>query len=95
MTTLKEYPYWSSSNEADAREQLRTICNIRKDDITQFQNLQNIFISGRKVGKIPSASNDVNPEDKIGDFNVTESYAYFLIDNASMPEWRRVAMGSW
>jgi hypothetical protein len=95
MTTLRNYPYWTAENLQDVIEQLRLITSLRKDDISVIQNLTNIFISGRKVGRVPSASNDVIDGDKIGDFNVTATYAYFLIDNAGTGEWRRVAVGSW
>lgn len=95
MTTLRDYPYWSAETPEDVKTQLRLITNLRKDDITQISNLTNIFIGGRKVGKIPSASNDVTAIDRIGDFNVTATYAYYLINNSGTAEWRRVAVGAW
>lgn len=95
MITFKDYPYWGPEKEEDVKEQLRQICNTRKDDISQIRNLVNVFVSGRKVGKIPTGSADVSSTDRIGDFNVTASYAYYLIDNAGTAEWRRVAVSSW
>lgn len=77
------------------KTQLQQICNIRKDDITQFQNLPNIFLYGRKVGKIPTASNDVTPEDRVGDVNYTATFLYILIDNGGTAQWRRTALGAW
>lgn len=94
MTTLKDYPYWGAGTSEDIKEQLRQICAIRKDDITQFQNLSSVFVSGRKVGKIPTASNDVTAADKVGDLNYDASYLYILVDNSGTPAWRRYAGGA-
>lgn len=74
---------------------LQFITRQRMEDVNEYNNLNQRFILGRKVGKVPSASADVSDGDKVGDFNVTASYAYFLIDNAGTAEWRRVAVGSW
>lgn len=93
MTTLKDYPYWSAESENDTREQLRLICNIRKDDITQIQNLQNIFIGGRLVGKIPANSADVTATDRIGDVSRDNSNTYIL-QNAASPQWIKYAGSS-
>lgn len=96
MSIFKDYPSGITKTLDELREQFRLVCNIRKSDITQINNLTSAFVGGRKVGKVPSASNDVVAAlDKIGDFNVTKDYAYYLIDNAGTPEWRRVAVGSW
>lgn len=95
MTTFKDYPYWSAETEQDVKDQLRQICNTRKDDISTIQNLPNIFIYGRKVGKIPTSSLDVVSTDKIDDINWDASYVYILIDNSGTPEWRRTALGAW
>lgn len=95
MTTLKDYPYWAAETLEHVKDQLGQICHIRKDDITQVQNFTSIFVTGRKVGKIPSASNDVSPTDRLGDMNYTASYLYILIDNSGTPEWRRFTAGSW
>ncbi len=96
MTIFKNYPSGITNTLKELQEQFRLVCGIRKDDITQFNNLTQQFIAGRKVGKVPSSSADVVPAtDKLSDFNVTATFAYFLIDNAGTPEWRRVAVGSW
>lgn len=93
--SFKDYPYWSAETPDDIRDQLRQICNERKNDITQIGNLVNIFISGRKVARIPSGSADVIAGDKINDINWDTSYLYILVDNAGTGSWRRVALGSW
>lgn len=92
---MKLYPVLKDTTIKGIFDWLKYVVRARSEDVQEFNNLQNIFIAGRKVGKIPSASNDVVAGDKIGDFNVNATYAYFLIDNAGTAEWRRVAVGSW
>lgn len=67
----------------------------RVQDVREWDNLPQRFILGRKVGRVPSSSADVIAGDKVGDFNVTATYAYFLIDNGGTAAWRRVAVSSW
>jgi len=97
MSTIvfKNYPYWPAKDLPDVIEQLRQITNLRKSDITNISQITSSYISGRKVGKIPSSSADVAATDKIGDVNYTASYFYILIDNSGTPAWRRIALGSW
>lgn len=92
---MKLYPILKDETPKGIFEWLKYVVRARSDDVQEFNNLENIFVAGRKVGKIPSASNDVVAGDKIGDFNVSATYAYYLIDNAGTAEWRRVAVGSW
>lgn len=92
---MKPYPILKDETLKGIFEWLKYVVRARSDDIREFNNLENIFIAGRKVGKIPSASNDVVAGDKIGDFNVDDTYAYYLIDKSGTAEWRRVAVGSW
>lgn len=92
---FKDYPYWSAATLTEVIEQLRQICSIRKSDISTISQITTSFISGRKVGKVPSSSIDVVATDKVGDINYTASYLYILVDNAGTPTWRRVALASW
>lgn len=91
---IKDYPYWTPENLDHVIEQIQQISRTRKDDISIFSNLENVFMSGRKVGKIPTASNDVTDEDRIGDFNFDAGYLYILVDNSGAT-WRRATLGSW
>jgi hypothetical protein len=95
MTSFKDYPYWSAESLDEVKEQLRQITNTRKDDITQIANLSNVFVAGRKVGRVPSGSADVLAGDCVGDVNYSASFLYILIDNAGTPAWRRVALSAW
>lgn len=92
---LKDYPYFPTENLEDLKEQVRQITNIRKDDISIISQITSSFVSGRKVGKIPTSSADVVPSDKVGDINYTASFLYILIDNSGTPAWRRVALSAW
>jgi len=68
----------------------------RRQDIKDYDNLNNRFISGRKVGTIPTGATDVNSGDKAGDFNYDADYIYILVDlGGGNAEWRRAALGSW
>lgn len=93
--TIKDYPRFDPSNPKELIDCVRYIQKNRKDDVNQFNNLKNVFISGRRSDKIPTSSTDVTNLDFVGDFNVTASFAYFLIDNAGTAVWRRVAVASW
>lgn len=73
----------------------KDVARKRLEDIANFNNLPNLFISGRKVAKVPTGSADVDPSDRIGDFNYTTSYLYICVDDSGTAAWRRVALGSW
>ena len=92
---MNPYPNLSPENEKDAKELLRTITLERDKDIKDFDNLQNRFMSGRKVSKVPTGASDVADTDRIGDFNYSASYYYVLVDNSGTAEWRRAALASW
>ena len=92
---LKDYPYYSAETLEDVKEQLRLITNTRKDDISTISQITSSFISGRRVGKIPSSSIDVEVTDKVGDVNYDADYFYILIDDSGTPAWRRIALATW
>ena len=92
---LKDYPYWNAETLEEMQDVVRQITNTRKDDIAIISQIISSFISGRKVGKIPTSSADTTPTDKVGDVNYDANYLYILIDNAGTPVWRRAALSSW
>ena len=71
------------------------IARLRDNDITDRNNFPHVFLSGRSVARVPGSATDVAATDRVGDFNVTPSYAYFCVDNSGTPVWRRVAVSSW
>lgn len=70
---------------------VRSIVSERTSDIQDFQNLKNVFISGRKVLKVPTESADVETTDRAGDFNYDEDYIYLFTGSA----WGRVGLETW
>jgi hypothetical protein len=94
---MKNYPNSFENTVEDLGTALRAITRLRQQDVADFNNLPNVFISGRRVGKIPTSSADVADTDKIGDvsFALDGSYVYYLISNAGVASWRRVALASW
>lgn len=74
---------------------LKQIIRLRSDDVTEVNNFSSIFMSGRKVNKIPTSSSDVTAgQDKAGDFNYNVNYLFILVDNSGTLVWRRVALSS-
>lgn len=73
----------------------QNVARKRQEDISDFDNLANVFMSGRKVAKVPTGSADVVPSDRVGDFNYDTSYFYLCVNNGGTATWRRTALGSW
>lgn len=92
---MNDYPTITPNTEKDRIELLRLIVRERTNDINEFNNLQNRFMAGRKVAKVPTGSLDVADTDRVGDFNYDDQYYYLLVDNAGTAEWRRNALSSW
>lgn len=90
---MNDYPQITPSTEGDVKELLRSITEERTNDIRDFDNLQNKFMAGRKVGKIPANSADIDPTDRLGDFNTDADYLYIVIDDSGAA-WRRVALST-
>jgi len=92
---MKPYPSLKDKSADGMAEMLQFISRQREIDTRDWNNLQNIYVLGRKVGKIPASSADVDATDRVGDVNYTTTYLYILVDNAGTAVWRRVALGSW
>lgn len=92
---MKPYPNLTSETIENVFNVLRYIIKERRNDVNDFENLKNVFISGRKVGKLPSGASDIADTDRIGDFNYDSDYIYIVVDDAGTNEWRRVALSSW
>lgn len=92
---MNQFPVMVVRSESDLYTLARYILKERKNDINDFNNLQNVFMAGRKVGKIPTGSADVIPTDRAGDFNYDASYFYILVDNGGTAVWRRTALSAW
>lgn len=92
---MKQFPNMVVRTEADLYTLARYILKERENDINDFNNLQNIFMAGRKVGKIPTGSADIAPTDRIGDFNFSDTYLYLVVESGGNAVWRRSALSAW
>lgn len=92
---MKPYPLTIVDTIDNHTAVLRLITRFRQEDIGDFTNLQNVFMAGRKVGKVPTGSADVTADDRVGDFNYSTTFLYILVDNAGTATWRRVALAAW
>jgi hypothetical protein len=96
---MRPYTKLLGENLQEVIDSLREIVEVRRNDIQDFDNLNNVFISGRRVGRIPSGATDVIDGDKVNDFNIADDsgtvYLYSLVNISGTAEWRRVALSSW
>lgn len=90
---LKDYPYWPAETLQHLIEQMRQICNVRKDDIIRIQNFDSTYVMGRTTYRVPSGSADIVDGDKVGDVVLTSSFVYYLVDNGT-PQWVRATLGT-
>lgn len=74
---------------------LLQIARIRDADIIDRNNFPRIFLSARRVLKIPASSADVAATDREGDINWDASYLYLCVNNAGSAAWRRTALATW
>lgn len=92
--TKRSYDLIPNNEPEQIGEFCREVARLRQEDIEDFSNLSNIFMRGRKVGKIPTGSTDTDASDRVGDFNYDASYLYLCVDNSGAT-WRRIALESW
>lgn len=88
------YPQLFSDDTESLLIAVRRIIEERNSDVQNYNNLNQIFMSGRKVGKIPTSSADIAATDRVGDFNYSASYLYLCVDDSGA-KWRRIALASW
>lgn len=88
---MKPYPTSIPNDLGGMHTALTFITRERLNDITGFNNLESIFMRGRKVGKVPSGSADAAVSDRAGDFNFDANYWYYYTGTA----WRRLTAGTW
>lgn len=93
--TQESYPLLTNADPQQVADTLREIARLRERDIEDFANLKNVFMRGRKVAKIPTASTDIVATDREGDFNFDVDYVYICVGTGSGLAWRRTAVESW
>lgn len=93
---MQNYPSLNESTLPAAISVLQFMIRQRKSDVTDWNNLPQVFGQGRKVGRLPSSSADVIDGDKLGDFNITNAYRYDLVsDGVGGSKWVRTASATW
>lgn len=92
---MKQFPIMTLRTNDDLFVLGRYILKERANDINDFNNLENIFMRGRKVGKVPTGSADISTTDRIGDFNYDDSYLYLVVDSGGNAVWRRIGLSTW
>jgi hypothetical protein len=92
ITVMDPYIKLNTESADDLSLVVRDMVKKRSDDVDDYNNLPNRFMSGRKVGKIPTSSTDVVATDNIGDFNYTSTSYYLLINTGTTAEWRKFTL---
>ena len=92
---MRPFPTISIDDLKTTMKVVQFIVRERDTDIRSWNNLQNIYVLGRKVGKIPTSSLDIDPTDKIGDVNYDQNYYYIVVESGGNAEWRRISLGTW
>jgi len=95
---MKTYPKINLERPDEVKLMLHYVNKERVNDVSDWDNLINRFISGRKVAKVPTGAADVADTDRIGDINwdYASGYLYLLVDNAGTAVWSRIALDtSW
>lgn len=101
--TTRQYPSLiTSGTDEEFIQSIYNFCleisRIREfEDIGQFTNLSQVFVSGRSTTRIPSSNSDVIPEDNVGDITNDAVYEYKLVDiGGGTLRWdRRLLDTSW
>lgn len=87
----------SGADINDVIDFLREITRLRdREDVSDFNNLVNRFVAGRKTTRIPSSSSDVLATDQEGDITIAAdgSALYILVDASGTLAWRSVTLAS-
>lgn len=79
----------------DVTRWLNRISQLRSiEDLPDYFNQRNIYVSGRSTTRVPSGSSDVVVGDRQGDqvVAVDGSYLYILVSVSGSLAWSRVAL---
>lgn len=96
----KNYPVINSIPTASqVGNFLQTIQRLRQvEDLPDWVNLNQVFVSGRSSRRIPASATDVVAGDKLGDQVVATdgSFLYMLVSVSGTNAWARVSLNiSW
>ena len=86
-------------NDSDFLSFAKEIARLRQvEDVPDFTNLSQVFVSGRTTTRVPSTPTDVLATDNVGDIvtDAPNGFEYKLVDNAGTFVWDRRALNtSW
>lgn len=94
--TSSNYPYVRDEKELlSAYQELQRLREV--EDIPDFENLDQIYVSGRSTTRVPSSATDVLATDQVGDVVSDATYEYKLMDlGGGIIKWdRRTLDTSW
>lgn len=66
---------------------------LREEDVSDRENFDNLFVTGRKVLNTPTSSTDVSTN-RENDFNWDSSYLYVCTLSGSTLVWLRSALST-
>lgn len=92
---MTQTTYPDTFTESDIIRNLKEISRLREiEDIPDFTNLPNRFVSGRTTYREPSTPTDVLATDNLGDvvINTAGTYEYKLVDVGGTVKWARTAL---
>ena len=96
---MTQTPYPLVTSEKDIFNFVKEVTRLREiEDIQDFTNLDQRFVSGRTTFRVPSSPTDVLATDNQGDIvtDVPNGFEYKLVDNAGTLVWdRRTLDISW
>ncbi len=82
--------YPTITDEKDVLPFLKEITRIRQDeDVPDFYNLTQRFVSGRVTNRVPSSATDVLATDNLGDIVNDTNYEYKLVNISGTYKWDR------
>jgi len=74
-------PYPSAFTNEELLNSYKEVQRLREaEDIPDFTNLNQVFVSGRSTTRIPSSPTDVLSGDNVGDVANDGSFVYTLLD---------------
>jgi hypothetical protein len=73
---------------------IRGIIKQRQEDVREFNNLSGQFFKGRhRTDRVaPTAHNDVQSPDLLGDWVLTSAYLYVVVNDSGTLKWGRTAL---
>lgn len=91
------YPALIGGGLPEIKQWVLKVTQLRQqEDLPDYVNQKNIYVSGRTTMRVPSSAIDVVNGDRLGDTvtAVDGSYQYTLVSVSGTYKWARVALDS-